>query len=71
MDRQTTLERAYALARTGQHTNTYAVQKALGREGYSDAASQLYGKTIRSDITRVCREAAGLPPHKPPGPAKT
>ncbi len=56
-----TIKRAYELARSGDHLSALTVEKALITEGYTDAPVALFGKAIRNAITRLCREAAGLP----------
>lgn len=57
-----TTERAFELARGGEHVTVLSVEKALIREGHKDAPVRLYGRPIRNAINQLCREAAGLPP---------
>ncbi len=57
-----TREYAFEFARSGRYISVTAVEKALLRQGLLDAPVQLYGRSIRNEVTRVCRVAAGLPP---------
>ena len=53
------VERAYELARTGAFSTSGEIQDRLKREGYGAASVQIHfqGRTIRVDLTRICREA--------------
>lgn len=57
-----TVERAFELARGGEHATVLSVEKALLREGFRDAPARLYGRPIRAALYKLCREAAGLTP---------
>jgi hypothetical protein len=57
---QTTLERAYELARSGECTGVADIRDALTRERFSDVAGQLYGPTIQKQLKRICREACKI-----------
>lgn len=52
-----TVERAYQLARTGEHTNVAELKAKLKSEGYGDADAQLAGPFIRRQLTKLCTEA--------------
>ncbi len=54
---QTTLERAYELARSGECSGVADIRDTLNKERFSDVAGQLYGPTIQKQLTRICREA--------------
>ncbi len=49
------IQRAFELARTGKYENFTGVKKALRHEFHVE--SQLVGKQLSTDITRVCKEA--------------
>ena len=55
--RQTTLERAYALAESGECNTVSDIKSRLKAEGYADIAGQLYGPTIQRDLRTRCAEA--------------
>ena len=56
--RLTTLERAFELARSGACARTGDVSAALIKEGYSDVRSQLYGRSLMQQLTKLCRESS-------------
>lgn len=72
MSRPTLIERAYEMARSGDHISTPSIQKALSRERYANAEDHLSGRAIRLELNALCREAQGRPPLQPgrPGTAK-
>jgi hypothetical protein len=55
--RPTVLERAFELARTGSCRGISEIKTRLIREGYEDAAMQLYGPSLRKQLTALCVEA--------------
>ena len=57
MSRLTTIERAYELARSGECATITEIKKRLDREGYPDAGGQLYGRTLQTELRRLCAEA--------------
>lgn len=57
MNRRTTVERAYDLARSGVHPDLYALERALKAEGRSDVRAQISGRQIRKDLMALCRTA--------------
>ena len=62
MSRLSLIERAYELARSGDHASTPSIQRALGRDAYLNAEVHLSGKAIRLELNALCREAQGRPP---------
>lgn len=48
------VERAFHLAQTGDYENFTQVKKALRRE--FNVERELVGRSLSSDITRICRE---------------
>lgn len=67
MSRPTLIERAYEMARSGDHASTPSIQKALRQEDYLDAEGHLSGKALRLELNALCREAQGRPPLPLPG----
>ena len=57
MPRPTTIERAYELARSGECATITDIKKRLDKEGYPDAGGQLYGRTLQTELRRLCAEA--------------
>ena len=55
--RLTTIERAYALAKSGECGNLGEIKGRLKSEGFHDVNGQLYGKTIADDLRRLCAAA--------------
>jgi len=51
---QTTIERAYELARSGQCAGVSDIKKKLQSEGFSDIAGQLFGPAINGDLRKLC-----------------
>ncbi len=49
------VERAFQLAQTGDFENFTQIKKALRRE--FNVERELVGRSLSSDITRICREA--------------
>ena len=49
------VERAFQLAQSGDYENFTQVKKALRRE--FNVERELVGRSLSSDITRICREA--------------
>lgn len=56
--RPTTLERAFELARSGDHTGLETLRRQLVAEGYHDARAQVSGRSLRVQLMRICTEAA-------------
>jgi hypothetical protein len=54
IDRPTTIERAYALARSGECAGVADIKAKLKREGYGDVAGQLYGPTLQRALRELC-----------------
>jgi hypothetical protein len=55
MHRQTALERAYEMARSGECSIVTDLKRALHREG--DDHQQVEGRALRADLNRQCRQA--------------
>ena len=53
----TTLERAFDLARSGDCRGTSDIRQVLAQEGYPDIQGQLYGNSIRMQLTEACQSA--------------
>jgi hypothetical protein len=60
--RPTTLERAFELARSGDHAGPETLRRQLFSEGYYDARAQISGRSLRVQLTRICSEAASRGP---------
>lgn len=58
-DRPTTLERAFQLARSGEVRGIVDIKARLRAEGYGDAATQLTGPKLISELRRLCVAARG------------
>lgn len=56
------VERAFQLAHTGAYENFTQVKKALRRE--FNVERELVGRSLSSDITRICREARSRNPEE-------
>jgi len=52
------LERAFALARTGDYPRVKDIEKALADEGYARSDPQLRSPSLRKQLRRLCREGA-------------
>jgi hypothetical protein len=62
-DRPTTLERAFALARTGEFRSKGEIAKALSREGFSvDELRQLHGISLSRQLKEICRASRAEQP---------
>lgn len=57
MDRKTTIERAYELARSGAYPDLYVLERALKQEGRSDVRAQISGRQIRKALMQLCRSS--------------
>ena len=55
--RRTTIERAYELARSGECAGVSEIKAKLKAEHFSDIDAQLYGKTIGTDLRKLCDAA--------------
>jgi hypothetical protein len=55
--RPTTVERAYELARSGEYGGVSEIKARLRAEGLRDVEGQLYGRSIGTDLRRLCTEA--------------
>ena len=51
------LERALELARSGQHSSSKALYRALAAEGYAKGDPHLQSPSVRLQIRRLCAEA--------------
>lgn len=60
-EKQSTIERAFELARSGSFHSVEALSKRLNSEGYSDSFGQLSGPSIRKQL-RGMMKAAKLAP---------
>ena len=54
------LQRAFALARTGQYSRVKDLEKALAAEGYARSDLQLHSPSVRKQLRQLCREATAL-----------
>ena len=52
---QTTIERAFELAKSGRCSSIEEIRKVLAKEGYS--AYQLTGRALREQISELIRKA--------------
>lgn len=55
--RPSTLERAFELAKSGEYANISEIRLQVSSEGYHDATTQLYGRTLASQIRKICKAA--------------
>ena len=55
--RPTAIERAYQLAKNGEHTGVATIKLELKREGFADVDAQLYGPTMRMELRKLCERA--------------
>jgi hypothetical protein len=55
--RQTVLERAFELARSGECASPSEIRDLLRREGYMDVTSQIAGPTLLKQLRTLCRDA--------------
>jgi virulence-associated protein VapD len=60
--RPTTLERAYALARSGSCRTVSEIKQALQAEGFERIQDSLYGPTLTSALRKLCQEHYVAPP---------
>ena len=49
------LERAFALARTGQFINVKMLEMALAKEGYAKADPHIHSPSVRKQLKLLCR----------------
>ncbi|HEY3697169.1 hypothetical protein [Phenylobacterium sp.] len=69
VQRPTTLERAFELARSGDHASPETLRRQLAAEGYHDARAQVSGRSLRGQLMRLCAEAmANKPANDPASP---
>jgi hypothetical protein len=60
----TALERAFALARSGEYASVPAVKKRLAQEGYS--VTQITGRALQKQLLALIKEARGIAmPNRP------
>lgn len=60
--RQSAMERAFELARSGRFKVSKDIDRALKNEGYSNVEiAYLTLGSVRKDLLRVCREAQARP----------
>lgn len=64
--RPTTVERAYELARSGEYGGVSEIKAKLRAEGLRDVEGQLYGRSIGTDLRRLCVEAQAKRPAPEP-----
>ena len=58
MDRQSLIERAYELAKSGEFENVDALGKRLEYEGYTDVAAHLDGySSLRRELRTLCLQS--------------
>lgn len=57
MNRPTTIERAYEIARSGSVDNVDAVARQLKREQFEAVDQHLTGASTRATLRRLCLEA--------------
>lgn len=55
-NRPTTLERAYELARSGACRSVSDIKQQLSAEGYDRLQDALYGRTLTSDLRKLCQQ---------------
>lgn len=61
--RRTTLERAFALAKSGRFRSKSEIVRALRSEGLGlDALAQLSGRTLTVQINQICLQAGARGP---------
>jgi len=53
----TTIERAFALARTGECTNVAEIRKRLRAEGFDQVDAHLSGPAIARQLRDLCNDA--------------
>jgi hypothetical protein len=61
MNRLTTLERAYELARTGPCTSVDEIRTQLKRERFESVDGHLHGSMIVGQLRALCRQKRGVP----------
>ncbi|PSJ41849.1 hypothetical protein C7I55_06155 [Sphingomonas deserti] len=62
MSSVTILERAFALARSGEHTSVQSIRARLKGEGFANVEAHLSGHSISRQLRKICLEArAGSP----------
>jgi hypothetical protein len=59
---KTAIERAFELARSGQHENASAVKRAVAAEGYP--AAQIEGPALMRQLRDLIQQAAAARPPK-------
>lgn len=55
--RRTTLERAYELAKSGECAGVSEIKARLKAEHFVDIDGQLYGRSVGTDLRRLCDAA--------------
>jgi len=55
--RPSTLERAFELAGSGQYGSISEIRHQLKIEGFHDAATQLYGRSLAAQLRKICLTA--------------
>jgi hypothetical protein len=55
MSRPTITERAFELARSGEYSNTRAIQDRLVAEGYHDVRQHFAGKILARQLLKLCQ----------------
>jgi hypothetical protein len=59
-DDQTTVERAFELARMGSFRAVEEIIRQLNKEGFADPAGQLSGKSVRKQLRGIMKAAQQL-----------
>ncbi len=61
------VERAYALAQTGQFAGVDPIKRRLAVEGYEGLGAWFQSRTFKSTLQTLCRQAASTG-REPPAP---
>ncbi len=56
-----TIERAFQLARTGNHPHCEAIAAQLRSEGYESVANHFASALLKKQLLLICREAIAAP----------
>ena len=62
MNSVTTLERAFALARSGEYSSVKDIRLRLKSEGFSQVEGHLSGQSINRQLRKLCEEARSARP---------
>jgi hypothetical protein len=61
MSSPTTLERAFALARSGDYATVEDIRKRLRSERHDSVDAHLSGPSVRKQLLKLCNEARARP----------